>query len=52
MGRKRMPGLALRGGAWHIDKVVFGRRIRQSTGAIHSTKRSEPRKGDGRCKAG
>jgi len=33
MGRKRVPGLALRGGIWHIDKVVFGQRIRQSTGA-------------------
>ena len=32
MGRKRMPGLALRGGAWHIDKRIYGRRICQSTG--------------------
>src|SRR6188474_2245434 len=32
MGRKRIPGLALRGGAWHIDKRIYGRRICQSTG--------------------
>lgn len=31
MGRKRVPGLALREGIWHIDKLVFGRRICQST---------------------
>ena len=31
MGRKRTPGLLLRGGIWHIDKVVFGQRIVEST---------------------
>jgi integrase len=31
MGRKKVPGLVLRAGIWHIDKVVFGRRICQST---------------------
>jgi hypothetical protein len=28
---KIMPGLLLRGGVWHIDKVLFGKRICEST---------------------
>jgi integrase len=32
MGRKKVPGLVMRGGSWHIDKYLFGRRICQSTG--------------------
>src|SRR5262245_61236066 len=32
MGRKRVPGLIMRAGIWHVDKRVFGRRICQSTG--------------------
>ena len=32
MGRKRSPGLFKRGGHWHVDKHVGGRRVRQSTG--------------------
>ena len=32
MGRKRVPGLILRDGVWHIDKRIFGRRVCQSTG--------------------
>ena len=32
MGRKRIPGLIMRAGNWHIDKRLFGRRICQSTG--------------------
>ena len=32
MGRKRVPGLALRGGVYHVDKRLFGRRICKSTG--------------------
>jgi integrase len=32
MGRKKIPGLVMRAGIWHIDKIVFGRRICQSTG--------------------
>ena len=32
MGRKRVSGLIMRAGIWHIDKVIFGRRICQSTG--------------------
>ena len=31
MGRKRLPGLVMRAGIWHIDKVMFGRRVCQST---------------------
>jgi hypothetical protein len=30
--RRRMPGLLLRGGVWHIDKVIYGKRIGESTG--------------------
>lgn len=41
MGRKRNPGLVKRGGTWHIDKRIGGRRICQSTG---STKLSEAEK--------
>ena len=32
MGRKRLPGLIMRAGIWHIDKRICGRRICQSTG--------------------
>lgn len=32
MGRKRIPGLYKRQGIWHVDKVVFGRRLCESTG--------------------
>jgi integrase len=32
MGRKKMPGLINRKGIWHIDKMVRGRRICESTG--------------------
>ena len=32
MGRKRVSGLIMRANIWHIDKVVFGRRICRSTG--------------------
>lgn len=31
MGRKKSPGLYLRGGVWHVDKQIFGQRIREST---------------------
>jgi integrase len=33
MGRKRAPGLVFRGGVWHIDKHIDGRRVCRSTGA-------------------
>jgi integrase len=32
MGRKKIPGLIDRQGTWHIDKIVRGRRICESTG--------------------
>jgi hypothetical protein len=32
LGRKRVPGLIMRAGTWHIDKRILGRRICQSTG--------------------
>ena len=32
MGRKKVPGLIMRAGVWHIDKRILGRRICQSTG--------------------
>ncbi len=32
MGRKRVPGLIMRAGIWHVDKRILGRRICQSTG--------------------
>ena len=32
MGRKRVPGLIMRAGIWHIDKHILGRRVCQSTG--------------------
>ena len=35
MGRKRTPGLINRGGVWHIDKQIGGRRVCQSTGTRH-----------------
>src|SRR5438477_9249167 len=38
MGRKRVPGLIMRAGTWHIDKRIFGRRICQSTGTAQLEK--------------
>ena len=32
MGRKKIPGLINRKGIWHLDKIVQGRRICESTG--------------------
>jgi integrase len=32
MGRKKIPGLTNRKGIWHLDKIVRGRRICESTG--------------------
>ena len=32
MGRKNVPGLIWRGGVWHVDKRICGRRVCQSTG--------------------
>lgn len=32
MGRKRISGLIMRAGIWHIDKRICGRRVCQSTG--------------------
>lgn len=31
MGRKRTPGLRLRGSIWQIDKTIFGQRVIEST---------------------
>jgi len=33
MGRKRTPGLLLRRGVWHIDKIILGQRVIESTRA-------------------
>jgi integrase len=38
MGRKKqaaMPGLRQRNGVWHIEKIVFGTRLYESTGTSH-----------------
>ena len=32
MGRKRSPGLRDRGGIWHIEKQILGRKVFESTG--------------------
>ncbi len=32
MGRKKTPGLFKRGDTWHIDKQIYGQRLRESTG--------------------
>ncbi len=32
MGRKVTPGLRKRGNIWHIEKQIFGQRLRESTG--------------------
>ncbi len=31
MGRKRAPGLYKRGDLWHIDKIIFGQRVVETT---------------------
>ena len=35
MGRKKIPGLINRQGTWHIDKVIRGRRVCESTGTSY-----------------
>ncbi len=32
MGQKALPGLVKRGNVWHINKMCYGQRIRESTG--------------------
>jgi integrase len=52
MGRRNTPGLQLRKGTWHIDKVIEGQRVCESTGtsdweeaeAILATRITEARK--------
>ena len=41
MGRTRTAGLIQRGGIWHIDKRLRGRRIRESTGESDLAKAQE-----------
>lgn len=41
MGRKKIPGLVQRKGIWHIDKVIRGRRICESTGESEIEKAEE-----------
>ena len=41
MGRKKVAGLINRKGIWHIDKVVRGRRICESTGECDIEKAEE-----------
>ena len=49
MGRKRVPGLIMRAGIWHIDKRILGRRICQSTGTDQLEEaETAPRESDGR----
>jgi len=40
MGRRKAPGLTDRGGIWHIDKKIRGRRLCESTGE-HSLEKAE-----------
>jgi hypothetical protein len=30
--QRRTPGLLLRGGVWHIDKIIYAKQICESTG--------------------
>ena len=41
MGRKKTPGLLLHGGAWHIDKFVYGQRVVETirTGSLKEAER-------------
>lgn len=41
MGRRRTPGLINRGGVWHIDKKIRGRRLCESTGENNLDKAEE-----------
>ena len=41
MGRRKTPGLVNRGGVWHIDKRVRGRRLCESTGESNLEKAEE-----------
>jgi hypothetical protein len=34
---RRPPGLLLRGGIWHIDKVIYGKRLCESSGTRDRT---------------
>jgi hypothetical protein len=37
MGQKVPPGLVKRGGVWHVQKTISGKRIRESTGTSDLT---------------
>lgn len=41
MGRRSTPGLVSRGGIWHIDKTIRGRRLCESTGESKLEKAEE-----------
>ena len=41
MGRRKAPGLVDRGGIWHIDKRIRGRRLCESTGESNLEKAEE-----------
>ncbi|KPK11072.1 MAG: hypothetical protein AMJ68_06955 [Acidithiobacillales bacterium SG8_45] len=41
MGQKRTPGLVKRGGIWHIDKQIRGKRLCESTGESRLDKAQE-----------
>ena len=41
MGRRKTPGLIERGGIWHIDKKIRGRRLCESTGTGDLAKAEE-----------
>jgi hypothetical protein len=36
---RRIPGLLLRGAVWHIDKVIYGKRICESPSSVFKRER-------------
>ena len=41
MGQRKLPGLVKRGGTWHIDKQIGGKRVCESTGTSDHAKAQE-----------
>ena len=41
MGRKRVPGLIMRSGIWHIDKCILGKEFARVLARLSSRRRNK-----------
>ena len=45
MGRKRVPGLIMRAGIWHVDKRIAGGEFAKALAQLTSRKRNDTSRG-------